>query len=75
MNTVRQEILSERQVSVWLGVSQPTLSRHRRYGTGPTFVRLSTRRVGYRRSAVEAWLSHHETVKASSELATPGSAP
>jgi predicted DNA-binding transcriptional regulator AlpA len=54
------EILSEREVSEWLGISQPTLSRHRRYGTGPAFVRLSARRVGYRLSAVEAWLQAHE---------------
>jgi predicted DNA-binding transcriptional regulator AlpA len=55
-----QDILSERQVSDWLGLSEPTLFRHRRDGTGPTFIRLSTRRVAYRRSAVEAWLSQHE---------------
>jgi predicted DNA-binding transcriptional regulator AlpA len=55
-----QDILSERQVSDWLGLSEPTLFRHRRNGTGPTFIRLSARRVAYRRSAVEAWLSQHE---------------
>ena len=55
-----REVLSEREVSDWLGISQPTLSRHRRDGTGPAFVRLSTRRVGYRRSAVEAWLIQQE---------------
>jgi predicted DNA-binding transcriptional regulator AlpA len=59
MNT-GQEILSERQVSDWLGLSEPTLFRHRRDGTGPTFIRLSARRVAYRRSAVEAWLSQCE---------------
>jgi predicted DNA-binding transcriptional regulator AlpA len=55
-----QEILSERQVSDWLGLSEPTLFRHRRDGTGPSFIRLSARRVAYRRSAVEAWLSQRE---------------
>jgi predicted DNA-binding transcriptional regulator AlpA len=54
------EILSERQVARWLGLSEPTLFRHRRDGTGPTFIRLSARRVGYRRSAVEVWLSQRE---------------
>jgi predicted DNA-binding transcriptional regulator AlpA len=54
------DILSERQVSDWLGLSEPTLFRHRRDGTGPTFIRLSARRVAYRRSAVEVWLSQHE---------------
>ena len=55
-----QDILTERQVSDWIGLSEPTLFRHRRDGTGPTFIRLSARRVGYRRSAVEAWLQARE---------------
>ena len=54
------KILTEREVSNWLGVSEPTLFRHRRDGTGPKFIRLSARRVGYRHSAVEAWLSQRE---------------
>ena len=57
----QSEILfSERQVARWLGLSEPTLFRHRRDGTGPTFIRLSARRVGYRRSTVEAWLQARE---------------
>jgi|1186.fasta_scaffold1142722_1 predicted DNA-binding transcriptional regulator AlpA len=60
MPNIEQEILTEREVSDWLGLSEPTLFRHRRDGTGPTFIRLSARRVAYRRSAVEAWLSHRE---------------
>ena len=55
-----REVLTEAEVSEWLGLSQPTLSRHRRDGTGPAFVRLSARRVGYRRGAVEAWLTTKE---------------
>lgn len=59
-NTTHQEILSEREVSDWLGVSEPTLFRHRRNGTGPKFIRLSERRIGYRRNSVEEWLRAHE---------------
>lgn len=55
-----REVLTERNVSEWLGISQPTLSRHRRDGTGPSFLRLSARRIGYRRNAVEAWLKEQE---------------
>ena len=55
-----EKILTEREVCNWLGVSEPTLFRHRRDGTGPTFIQLSARRVGYRHSAVEAWLSQRE---------------
>jgi predicted DNA-binding transcriptional regulator AlpA len=53
-------ILTEREVCNWLGVSEPTLFRHRRDGTGPKFIRLSARRVGYRHSTVQAWLSQRE---------------
>ena len=66
-----QEILTERQVSDWLGISEPTLFRHRRDGTGPTFIRLSERRVAYRRGAVEAWLSEREHRR----IETMGGAP
>jgi predicted DNA-binding transcriptional regulator AlpA len=54
------QILSERELCNWLGISEPTLSRHRRDGTGPKFIRLSAKRVGYRRSTVEAWLRGRE---------------
>ena len=60
IDTSNQEILTERDVSTWLGISEPTLFRHRREGTGPKFIRLSPRRVAYRRSAVEAWLASRE---------------
>jgi predicted DNA-binding transcriptional regulator AlpA len=56
-----KEILSEREVSRWLGISEPTLFRHRRDGTGPSFIRLSERRVAYRRSDVDAWLAARTT--------------
>jgi predicted DNA-binding transcriptional regulator AlpA len=58
--TPPQEILSERQVSDWLGVSEPTLFRHRRNGTGPKFIQLSARRIAYRRGAIEDWLNARE---------------
>jgi len=54
------EILTERDLCKWLGISEPTLLRHRRNGTGPKFIQLSVRRVAYRRSAVEAWLKERE---------------
>jgi predicted DNA-binding transcriptional regulator AlpA len=60
INNSTDEILTEREVCNWLGLSEPTLFRHRRDGTGPNFIRLSARRVGYRHSAVEAWLRQRE---------------
>ena len=54
------EVLNERQVADWLGLSCPTLVRHRRDGTGPKFIRLSPRRIAYRRMSVEEWLKERE---------------
>jgi predicted DNA-binding transcriptional regulator AlpA len=49
-------ILSEREYREWVGVSAPTAQRQRSDGSGPPFVQLSERRIGYRKSAVERWL-------------------
>jgi predicted DNA-binding transcriptional regulator AlpA len=66
IDTIHHEILSEREVSNWLGVSEPTLFRHRRHGTGPRFIQLSERRIGYRRGAIEDWLKERERQRLSS---------
>ncbi len=50
-------MLTEKVVSAWLGVSLPSLQRMRANGTGPRFIRLSERRIAYRQSDVEAWLT------------------
>jgi predicted DNA-binding transcriptional regulator AlpA len=49
-------ILSERELAEWLHTSRPTLQRQRSDGSGPPFVQLSERRIGYRKSIVERWL-------------------
>lgn len=54
-------ILSEKELAKWLATSCPTLQRHRSAGSGPPFIRLSARRVGYRKSAVEKWLQSRTT--------------
>jgi predicted DNA-binding transcriptional regulator AlpA len=50
------QLLNEKQLAAWLGISLPSLQRQRSDGTGPPFVQLSERRIGYRKSAVERWL-------------------
>jgi predicted DNA-binding transcriptional regulator AlpA len=60
MPTDEPAILTERQVARWLGLGEATVYRLRHEGTGPAFIRLSARRVGYRRSAIEAWLKARE---------------
>ena len=58
--TKLREFITERELSLWLGLSQPTLSRQRRDRTGPAFIRLSARRVAYSRVSVERWLKDRE---------------
>lgn len=50
-------LLSSRKVADLLGVAMVTLSRWRCEGRGPGYVRLGPCKVGYRASAVQAWLN------------------
>ena len=56
MHDISDPILSEEELAKWLETSRPTLQRQRSNGSGPPFVQLSERRIGYRKSAVERWL-------------------
>ena len=56
MHDISDPILSEEELAKWLDTSRPTLQRQRSDGSGPSFVQLSDRRIGYRKSAVERWL-------------------
>jgi predicted DNA-binding transcriptional regulator AlpA len=49
-------ILVEKEVAEWLGISSPNLQRMRADGSGPPFIQLSERRIGYRLSTIERWL-------------------
>jgi len=50
------DLLSTPAVADWLGVSIQFLEIGRSKGYGPTFVRVGTRRIRYRRSDVNTWL-------------------
>jgi predicted DNA-binding transcriptional regulator AlpA len=54
---IADRLLTEKELSSWLGLSLPTLQRMRSKGGGPRFVKLSFRRVGYRPTDVESWLT------------------
>lgn len=69
-----EALFTEKQVSSWLGISIPSLQRMRSNGCGPAFVQLSARRIGYRKSAVEAWLSVR-TINRVGEFAVPSYTP
>jgi predicted DNA-binding transcriptional regulator AlpA len=50
-------VLTAAEASDLLTVSVPVMERWRRAGTGPRFIRLSVRRVGYRLSDLRAWIA------------------
>lgn len=56
-------VLNEKQLAAWLGISVPNVQRHRADGTGPPFVQLRERRIGYRKSAVDRWLETRTIVR------------
>lgn len=62
------ELLSTREVANWLKVSEVWLEIGRTHGYGPTFVKISPRRVRYRRDAVLRFLEER-TYKRTSEYA------
>jgi predicted DNA-binding transcriptional regulator AlpA len=51
------ELLSQREVAVRLGVSARTVEGWRARGVGPPYLRLSARAVRYRSSDLEQWLA------------------
>jgi predicted DNA-binding transcriptional regulator AlpA len=57
MRDISDPILSEQDYIAWLNLSAPTAQRQRSDGSGPPFIQLSERRIGYRKSAVERWLA------------------
>ena len=56
MHDIADPILTEEEYRAWVNLSAPTAQRQRSDGSGPAFVQLSERRIGYRKSAVERWL-------------------
>jgi len=59
-------VLTEKQATEELGLSARTLQAMRTAGTGPAFIRLSERRIGYSREALQAWIAAR-SVKSTSE--------
>lgn len=53
---MRQELLTERDAAIYLGVSQVFLRKHRREGGGPPFVRIGSRNIRYRVKDLQAWV-------------------
>ena len=55
-----RRVVTEQHAADFCGLSIATMRRKRQAGTGPKVVVLSTRRVGYRVDALDAWLRELE---------------
>jgi predicted DNA-binding transcriptional regulator AlpA len=58
------DLLTTRQVADWLGVTEQWVETGRTKGYGPSFVKLSSKIIRYKRDAVLKWLrarSHAST--------------
>ena len=53
---VRYRVLTPKQTASLLGELEATTERKRKARTGPRWIRLSERRIGYRLSDILAWL-------------------
>ncbi len=53
-------LLTEEQAATFLNLSKFTLLRWRHDRTGPPWVQIGKRRVGYRRVTLETWLASQE---------------
>jgi hypothetical protein len=68
------ELMMTLPVAVWLGVSPEWLEIGRSKGWGPPFLRLSPRRIRYRRGDVKKWLKEraHRSTREYETQAGPG---
>jgi prophage regulatory protein len=58
-------IISQRELIALTGLSAATIGRMRRCGELPDPIRLSSRRLGWRTSDIEAWMSARVEPRAS----------
>jgi hypothetical protein len=63
---ISRDLLTTEATAEWLGVSSQWLEIGRSKNYGPPFVRLSPRRIRYRRDDVVAWL-RERTYRATAE--------
>jgi hypothetical protein len=71
------ELLTTTQVAVWFGLSPEWLEIGRSKGWGPPYLRLSPRRIRYRRGSCKLWLQEraHRSTGEYETQAGPGRPP
>lgn len=63
-----QKLLSTEEAAPYAGVEPKTLANWRYQGTGPRFIRTSTRRVAYDPADIEAWKAERRLVSTSQQI-------
>jgi predicted DNA-binding transcriptional regulator AlpA len=66
------KILSTSQAAARLDLGQSTLEKWRCVGSGPKFIKLGTRRVGYSEADLDAWIASRPRRTSTSEVDSPG---
>ena len=56
MQNAQNQIWTPKQAAAWLGLSESTMAKQRLTGSGPVYIKLGARRVGYREADLEAWV-------------------
>lgn len=69
MVTPNKNLIPERDAAEYLCVSAAWLQRQRWLNTGPTYVKVGTRAVRYRRDDLEAWVSANLRGRVTTEAA------
>lgn len=73
-NEVLPAVLRPRKAAPYIGVSLATLARMRGDGTGPSFVVLHNRCIGYARADLDAWSASRPKYRNTSERTVAGAA-
>jgi predicted DNA-binding transcriptional regulator AlpA len=65
------DLISTKELATWLGLSEQWVEIGRHRGYGPPFLRLTPRRVRYRRCDVLAWLEQRRHQSTAEYLRRP----
>jgi predicted DNA-binding transcriptional regulator AlpA len=64
------EILTTDQAAAHLALGRSTLEKWRVWGTGPKFIKLGLRRVGYHKTDLDEWISARPRHASTSQVET-----
>ena len=69
-NVLPPAVLRPKEAAQYIGLSIATLARMRVDGTGPVFIQIHTRSIGYRREDLDDWVAARPRFRSTSELSS-----